>query len=35
MMTLRKPRYHVDLIGLQALCESNYWKLLKLMPRMH
>lgn len=35
MMTLRKPRYHVDLIGLQALCESNYWKLLKLMPCMH
>lgn len=35
MMPLRKPRYHVDLIGLQALCESNYWKLLKLMPSMH
>ncbi|GAA6130907.1 DUF1249 domain-containing protein [Halopseudomonas sabulinigri] len=35
MNALRKPRYRVDLIGLQALCETNYWRLLKLMPAMH
>ena len=34
MNALRKPRYRVDLIGLQALCETNYWRLLKLMPAM-
>jgi uncharacterized protein len=34
MNVLRKPRYRVDLIGLQALCETNYWRLLKLMPAM-
>ena len=27
MSALRKPRYRVDLIGLQAVCESNYWRL--------
>lgn len=32
MSMLRKPRYRVDLVGLQAVCESNYWRLLKLMP---
>ncbi len=35
MSALRKPRYRVDLIGLQAVCESNYWRLLKLMPQLH
>ena len=35
MSALRKPRYRVDLIGLQAACESNYWRLLKLMPQLH
>lgn len=34
MNVLRKPRYRVDLIGLQAVCETNYWRLLKLMPAM-
>ncbi len=27
-----KPRYRVDLSGLQALCEANYLRLRKLMP---
>lgn len=27
-----KPRYKVDLLGLQALCGMNYAKLLRLMP---
>ncbi|MFN3579928.1 MAG: DUF1249 domain-containing protein [Pseudomonas sp.] len=30
-----KPRYRVDLVALQATCEANYWRLLKLMPDMH
>ena len=34
MNVARKPRYHADLIGLQALGETNYWRLLKLMPAM-
>ena len=34
MNALRKPRYKVDLINLQAVCEANYWRLLRLMPDM-
>lgn len=34
MNALRKPRYKVDLISLQAVCESNYWRLVGLMPDM-
>jgi hypothetical protein len=34
MNALRKPRYKVDLAGLQASCEANYWRLVRLMPDM-
>lgn len=34
MNALRKPRYRVDLAGLQAVCEANYWRLTRLMPDM-
>lgn len=34
MSALRKPRYKVDLINLQAVCEANYWRLIRLMPDM-
>ena len=34
MNALRKPRYKGDLINLQAVCEANYWRLLRLMPDM-
>lgn len=34
MMLVRKPRYRVDLVDLQAVCETNYWRLLRLMPAM-
>nr|WP_245399636.1 DUF1249 domain-containing protein [Atopomonas sediminilitoris] len=33
-MTLAKPRYRVDLPGLQATCEANYYRLLRLMPQL-
>ena len=26
---LAKPRYRVDLCGLQATCEANYYRLLR------
>ncbi len=29
---LAKPRYRVDLCGLQATCEANYYRLLRLLP---
>lgn len=34
MMVRSKPRYRVDLSGLQAICEANYFRLRKLMPEM-
>lgn len=33
-MTLVRDRYRVDLAGLQAVCESNYARLLRLLPAM-
>ncbi|RRJ82338.1 DUF1249 domain-containing protein [Aestuariirhabdus litorea] len=29
----RKPRYQIDLVAQQALCERNYARLLKLLPQ--
>ena len=34
MMLGRKPRYRVDLVSLQALCETNFVRLCQLMPGM-
>lgn len=34
MMLARKPRYRVDLVSLQAVCESNFARLRQLMPSM-
>lgn len=34
MLRSRKPRYHVDLAGLQAVCETNFARLRRLMPEM-
>jgi len=34
MMIARKPRYRVDLATLQAICETNYLRLQRLMPGM-
>lgn len=33
-LTLNRDRYRVDLPGLQALCELNYWRLSRLLPQM-
>lgn len=33
-MLLKKPRYRIDLSHLQAICEANYLRLLRLMPAM-
>lgn len=33
-MTLRCARYRVDLPALQAVCEANYWRLMRLLPQM-
>lgn len=30
----RTERHRVDLSGLQATCEANYWRLMRLMPEM-
>ena len=29
-----RERYRVDLIGLQAACEANYARLMRLLPDM-
>ena len=34
MMLARKPRYRVDLINLQAVCEANFARLRQLMSGM-
>lgn len=34
MMLARKPRYRVDLVSLQAVCETNFARLCQLMPNM-
>lgn len=34
MRARTKPRYRVDLSGLHAVCEANYFRLRKLMPDM-
>lgn len=34
MMVARKPRYRVDLVALQAVCETNFVRLHQLMPSM-
>lgn len=34
MMLARKPRYRVDLVSLQAVCETNFARLSQLMPDM-
>lgn len=34
MMFARKPRYQVDLVSLQAVCEANFARLCQLMPGM-
>lgn len=31
--TRRSPRYHVDLAGLQAVCEQNYLRVLQVAPQ--
>lgn len=33
-MRLLRERYHVDLSALQATCEANYLRLMKLLPQM-
>lgn len=33
-MSPHRERYRVDLPGLQATCEANYWRLMRLMPEM-
>lgn len=34
MALRRKPRYRVDLVSLQAVCEANFARLCRLMPDM-
>lgn len=29
---MKRPRHQVDLSSLQASCEANYWRLLRLLP---
>ena len=31
-VTARRERYTVDLIGLQAACEANFARLMRLLP---
>ena len=33
-MLAHKQRYHVDLVGLQAICEANFFRLRQLMAGM-
>ena len=33
-MKLSRERYHVDLRELQAVCEANYARLMRLLPQM-
>lgn len=33
-MVATRPRYHIDLSQLQAICEENYLRVIKLMPAM-
>ena len=33
-VTARRDRYTVDLIGLQAACEANFARLMRLLPDM-
>ena len=33
-VTLLRERYRVDLAGLQAACEANYARLMRLLPEM-
>ncbi|MFC5696858.1 DUF1249 domain-containing protein [Pseudomonas sp. GCM10022186] len=33
-VNLLRDRYRVDLIGLQAACEANYARLMRLLPQM-
>ncbi len=33
-MLSRPPRYTVDLMHLQSICERNYWRLRKLLPAL-
>ncbi len=33
-MNLLRERYRVDLVELQAACEANYARLMRLLPRM-
>lgn len=33
-MTLVRERYRVDLVELQAACEANYVRLMRLLPQM-
>ena len=33
-MNLLRERYRVDLAGLQATCEANYARLMRLLPQM-
>lgn len=34
-MKLARDRYRVDLLELQAACEANYLRLMRLLPQMH
>ncbi|BBP74399.1 DUF1249 domain-containing protein [Pseudomonas gingeri NCPPB 3146 = LMG 5327] len=34
VVSLLRERYRVDLIGLQAACEANYARLMRLLPEM-
>lgn len=33
-VNLLRDRYRVDLAGLQAACEANYARLMRLLPQM-
>lgn len=33
-LSLLRERYRVDLAGLQATCEANYARLMRLLPDM-
>ncbi|SDS23819.1 DUF1249 domain-containing protein [Pseudomonas fuscovaginae UPB0736] len=34
VVSLLRERYRVDLVGLQAACEANYARLMRLLPEM-
>jgi uncharacterized protein len=34
VVNLLRDRYRVDLVGLQAACEANYARLMRLLPNM-